>query len=100
MNPTYSQVQESDVKITVAGTEDGVCMVEGSCNQISEAEFIDALFLAHDAIKKQVAWQKQIQQELGKPKEDIVDAFDWDLWKTRAEEYLNSCGCWQRSIKR
>ena len=35
-------------------------MVEGSCNQISEAEFIDALFLAHDAIKKQVAWQKEI----------------------------------------
>ena len=54
VNPTYSQVQESDVKITVAGTEAGVCMVEGSCSQISEAEFIDALFLAHDAIKKQV----------------------------------------------
>ena len=35
-------------------------MVEGSCNQISEAEFIDALFLAHDTIKKQVAWQKEI----------------------------------------
>ena len=27
-------------------------------------------------------------QELGKPKDDIVDAFDWDLWKTRARDYL------------
>ena len=90
VNPTYSQVQQSDVKITVAGTEAGVCMVEGSCSQLSESEFIDALFLAHDAIKKQVAWQKQIQQELGKPKDVIVDAFDWSLWKTRARDYLTS----------
>ena len=74
--------------MTVAGTQEGVCMVEGTCNQISEAEFLDALFLAHDAIKKQVAWQKEIQKEVGKEKEPIVDPFDWGAWKTRAEEYL------------
>ncbi len=88
VNPTYSQTLVADVKITVAGTAEGVCMVEGTCNQISESEFIDALFLAHDVIKKQVAWQKEIQREVGVPKEEIVDKFDWDLWKKRAEDYL------------
>ena len=63
-------------------------MVEGNCNQISEAEFIDALFLAHDVIKKQVAWQKEIAAEVGQPKEAIVDQFDWAQWRGRAEEFL------------
>jgi polyribonucleotide nucleotidyltransferase len=88
VNPTYSQSLLSDVKITVAGTEDGICMVEGSTNQISEAEFLDALFLAHDTIKKQVAWQKDIQQKIGTPKEDVVDTFDWSIWRKKAEEFL------------
>ncbi len=88
VNPTWSQIQASDVKITVAGTADGIVMVEGSCNQISEAEFIDVLFLAHDTIKKQVAWQKEIQKEVGEPKYEIVDQFDWSLWRKRAEEFL------------
>lgn len=88
VNPTYSQSQKADVKITVAGTEEGICMVEGTSNQISETEFIDALFLAHDVIKKQVAWQKEIAAEVGQAKEPIVDQFDWAQWRTRAEEYL------------
>ncbi len=88
VNPTYSQSVAADVKITVAGTHEGICMVEGSCNQISETEFIDALFLGHDAIKKQVAWQKEIMQEVGAAKEPIVDQFDWGLWRKRAEDYL------------
>ncbi len=88
VNPTYSQVNASDVKLTVAGTAEGVCMVEGTCNQISEAEFLDALFLAHDSIKKQVSWQKDIQKEVGKQKAPIVDTFDWSVWKTRTSEYL------------
>lgn len=88
VNPTYSQAVASDVKITVAGTDEGVCMVEGTCNQISEAEFLDALFLAHDAIKTQVKWQKEIQSSVGKTKAPIVDTFDWTSWKQRATDYL------------
>lgn len=88
VNPKYDQSVVSDVKITVAGTADGICMVEGSCNQISEAEFLDALYLAHDAIKKQVAWQKEIVKEIGEQKAEIVDAFDWSQWRDYAENYL------------
>ncbi len=88
VNPTYPQNAEADVKITVAGTAEGVCMVEGSCDQISEEEFIDALFKAHDVIKKQVAWQLEIQREVGVPKEDPVMHFDMDEWKKRVQDFL------------
>ncbi len=88
VNPTYSQTVASDVKITVAGTLEGVCMVEGSCNQITESEFLDVLFLAHDSIKKQVEWQKQIQKEVGVAKEERADTIDWATWKKQAKDFL------------
>lgn len=87
-NPVYAQNQESDVKIIVAGTYEGICMVEGNTNQISEKELVDALFLAHELIKKQVVWQKEITQEVGVPKEEIVDQFNWNEWMSRAKSFL------------
>ena len=90
VNPTYTQTKASDVKITVAGTEDGICMVEGSCKQISETELIDAMFMAHEVIKKQVAWQTTIQKEVGVAKEAHVQHFDMDLFKKRSEGFLTS----------
>ncbi len=87
-NPTYEQSIQSDVNITVVGTDEGITMVEGRTNQISEDEFVNALFLAHDVIKKQVAWQKEIASELKVQKESITDLFDWDSWKVKADEFL------------
>lgn len=89
VSPKYDQIQKSDVRIIVAGTEEGICMVEGSADQISESELIDAFFLGHEAIKKQVAWQKEIQKELAVTKTDIVDKFDWKLWSDRARTILS-----------
>jgi len=88
LNPLYSQVLKSDVRITVAGTHEGICMVEASTNQIAEKEFVDALFLAHETIKKQVAWQQSVIEQAGKPKEPIVDLFDWTEWQNRAKNFL------------
>ena len=39
-------------------------MVEGTSDHITEAQFLDALFLAHDVIKKQVIWQQEIMKEV------------------------------------
>ena len=87
--PSYEQGLESDVRLVVAGTEKGVCMVEGSSNELSEKEFIDALFLAHDQIKKQVAWQKEIQQEVGVSKEELKDQYDFKAWEASADQFLS-----------
>ena len=56
VGPTYEQTKESDVRLVVAGTQEGVCMVEGSADEIPEKEFVDAMFLAHEAVVKQVEW--------------------------------------------
>lgn len=87
-NPTYEQIQKSDVRLVVAGIQEGICMVEGSMNELSEGEAIDALFFAHEAIKKQIAWQKEIIAAMGVEKAPIVDIFDWKLWAGRARSVL------------
>jgi polyribonucleotide nucleotidyltransferase len=88
VNPSYSDGLKSDVRIVVAGTADGICMVEGSTNEISEKEMIDAFFMAHDAIKKQVAWQGEIQKQVGTAKEEIADEYGWKTWESRVDAYL------------
>ncbi len=90
--PSFSQTQQSKSKITVAGTQEGICMVEGCVDEISEAELIDVLFLAHETIKKQVAWQKEIADQVGVQKEVIVDKFDWELWTDRAKKIISKEG--------
>jgi len=89
VNPLFTDMQNSDVKLTVAGTEEGICMVEGSCAEISEQELVDLLFMAHAEIKKQVAWQAKIQEEVGLPKEAIDNKhLNWNLWTELVEEFL------------
>src|SRR5262249_49113260 len=63
-------------------------MVEGSTNELTEAELIDALFVGHDAVKKQVAWQLEIQKEIGKPKQTIDEFADWTAWTDRIQNFL------------
>lgn len=92
VNPTKEEYTDSIVKLMVAGTKEGICMVEGGANQVSEAELIDALFIAHDAIKEQVIWQESIAQELNNIEKDTnyQAGFDWNLWDSRVKEYLTS----------
>lgn len=86
--PLYAQALQSDVRLVIAGTEEGICMVEGSAKEISEHEFVDVLFKAHAEIKKLVAWQKEVVAEVGVSKEAITDMFDWKLWSDRVEKHL------------
>jgi len=88
INPTYQESKASDVRLVVAGTHDGICMVEGSADQLDEKELVDVLFNAHESIKKIVAWQKEIQQAVGKPKKEIVDAYGWNEWEQRIDAFL------------
>lgn len=89
VNPLYEESLESDVKIVVAGTRDGVCMVEGSTNEISESEFLDALSLATESIKEQVVWQEEIVHAL-KPHKDVpTSPVNWALWEERSALYLS-----------
>ncbi len=91
VDPSYEQSLESDVKITVAGTKEGICMVEGSTNEISEKDCVEALFLAHAAIKEVVAWQEEIvAAQQGLVKEQPQLAVDWNTWEKRTYDYLTT----------
>lgn len=87
-NPLFSDSLKADSRIVVAGTDEGICMVEGSASEIGEDELVDVLFMAHEKIKKLVAWQKEIQKEVGQPKQEIVDKYEWASWEQRMDSFL------------
>jgi polyribonucleotide nucleotidyltransferase len=58
----------SDLDLIVAGTEDAILMVEAGANEIPEAEILDALDIAHEAIKKLCALQRELAEKVGKEK--------------------------------
>ena len=63
INPTYTQIQTSDLDITVAGTDDSIAMVEGEAREISEKEMLDALVFAHGFIKQICAPQVELARK-------------------------------------
>jgi polyribonucleotide nucleotidyltransferase len=80
LNPTLQQLQESDLDLVVAGTGDAITMVEAGARQIPEQTMLQALRLAHDEIKRLVAFQLHIRETLGaKP------VMDYPKWAVAAE---------------
>ncbi|MCJ7457435.1 MAG: polyribonucleotide nucleotidyltransferase [candidate division Zixibacteria bacterium] len=71
VNPTFSQIEESDINLVVSGTEENIVMVEGGCQEISEEDLISALDYGQKWIKKLVGLQREIIQEFGKEKPKV-----------------------------
>ncbi len=63
VNPTHQQVDESDLELVVAGTEDSIMMVEGEGNEVGEEMMLKAIQFAHNEIKKIVQLQKVFAAE-------------------------------------
>jgi polyribonucleotide nucleotidyltransferase len=73
VNPAEEDLLENtDLDLIVAGTEEAILMVEAGANEIPEAEILDALDIAHDAIKKLCKVQWELQKKAGKAKKDVV----------------------------
>lgn len=65
INPLKSELEKASLEFIVAGTANDIGMVEGEANEISEAEMVEAIAFAHEAIKKQVAAQVELAQMVG-----------------------------------
>ena len=65
INPSRTQLKESDIDIMVGASYDSVSMVEGEFNEISEEEMTDAIKFGHEAIKVQIDAQKELVKEVG-----------------------------------
>ena len=62
INPTFEQVERADIELMVGATYDNIMMVEGEMNEVSEADLLDALKAAHEAIKAQCLVQKELAE--------------------------------------
>ncbi|MEN8155393.1 MAG: polyribonucleotide nucleotidyltransferase [Bacteroidota bacterium] len=66
VNPTFAQIAESDIEIMVGATFDNILMVEGEMSEVSEAEMLEAIKFAHDAIKPMCKAQLALSKTVGK----------------------------------
>lgn len=82
INPTTEQAELSDIELSVAGTATAINMVESSAKEVSEEDMLGALLFGHEEIKKLVAFQQQIAQEIGKDKMEVtLLSFDPEIEK-------------------
>ncbi|HXJ33924.1 MAG TPA: polyribonucleotide nucleotidyltransferase [Candidatus Eisenbacteria bacterium] len=72
VNPTVSQLLDSDLNMVVAGSRDAIVMVEGGARMLPEADVLEALFGAHKAMQPLIALQDDLRSRAGKPKRTIV----------------------------
>ena len=68
LNPTLPEMETSSLDLIVCGSPDAITMVEAGAKQIAEDVILDALAMAHEAIKRICAAQVELQAKAGKPK--------------------------------
>jgi len=66
IDPTFEEMERADIDIMVGATYDNILMVEGEMNEVSEAEMLEALKFAHEAIKPMCVAQNELMAEVGK----------------------------------
>jgi polyribonucleotide nucleotidyltransferase len=72
VNPDEEWLLESPLDLVVAGTEEAILMVEAGANEIAEAEVLDALDIAHAAIKDLCQAQHDLRRQAGKDKDEVT----------------------------
>ena len=77
LNPSYREIERGDLDLVVAGTADGVVMVEAGANQLPEGDVIEAIDFGYEAIQELIKAQEALLKDLGikqvkpeAPKED------------------------------
>ncbi|NMC37316.1 MAG: polyribonucleotide nucleotidyltransferase, partial [Bacteroidales bacterium] len=100
VNPTATQLKESDIDLMVGATYENILMVEGEMKEVSEAEMLEALMVAHDAIKIQCKAQMEFAEELGKTvkREYCHEVNDEELKKRVWDETYDKCYQAARSL--
>ncbi len=81
INPKTSELARATMDLIVAATEKDICMVEGEMNEAQEADMVEALKVAHEAIKVQCRAQKELEAKVGKTEKRVYnhETHDEDL---------------------
>ena len=72
INPTFEQLEKADIDLIVAATLDNIMMVEGEMREVSETEMLEAIKIAHEAIKPQCQVQLELMKLSAKPKTHLL----------------------------
>ncbi|MFP7754599.1 polyribonucleotide nucleotidyltransferase [Thermodesulfobacteriota bacterium B35] len=86
LNPTRSQLEQSQMNLVVAGTETAVVMVEGRTGELAEDVILEAIFFAHEGIQPLIAMQNELRREIGRPKRQVVAPEINETLRARVEE--------------
>jgi polyribonucleotide nucleotidyltransferase len=81
VNPTFEQLDYSDMDVVVAGTKSSIVMVEGAAVEVSESDMLAALEVAHGAIRELIAIQEELVEMIGGPPQK----FEYDAPEVSAE---------------
>jgi len=93
VNPTATQLEEADIDLMVGATYDNIMMVEGEMKEVSEEEMLDALKIAHDAIKVHCKAVMEFAEEVGSTVKRTYchETNDEDLRKKVWDETYSKC---------
>jgi polyribonucleotide nucleotidyltransferase len=72
INPTFAEIETSDLDLRIAGTRDAILMVECGANEMPEDVMVQALELGHKSMQPLIDLQFQMQAEVGKPKREVT----------------------------
>ena len=88
INPTEKQRKESDLTLTVAGTEAKIAMIEAGANEVPDDTMLEAIKKGHEEIKKICKFIEKMKEEIGKPKFEYKSfAVNEDVYKFVEENY-------------
>jgi polyribonucleotide nucleotidyltransferase len=73
-NPTFPEIERSELDLRIAGTRDAILMVEAGADEVPEDVMVAALEFGHKAIQPLIDLQLQMRAELGKPKRELTFA--------------------------
>ncbi len=86
LNPTFQQLEYSDVDVVVAGSREAITMVEGGAVEVPEADILEGLQIAHDGIRELIDIQEDLIGDLRQPEMDWVSQLPEEGLKGRIEE--------------
>ncbi len=100
VNPTFEQLATADMEIIVAATIDNIMMVEGEMKEVSEEDLLNAMKVAHEAIKVHCQVQLELMEAVGKTvkrsycHEETDEDLKKDIWaKTYDKVYAVAASC-------
>jgi polyribonucleotide nucleotidyltransferase len=73
INPTFQDLETSRMNLVVAASDEAIVMVEAAANEVSEDDVLEGLFRAHDEIRKIIAVQRELIDEIGRPARPVPE---------------------------